>query len=359
MSLVDWLEYELLGNALPAWATAVCVLIVAWLALSMARRLLQGRLAALAGRHEIAPLRIAERTAARTRGWFLFLVALLIGSRFLLLPPAIDSALAHAATVGLLVQLGLWATAAFNAGLRARQARQVAVDPSTSAAMDVLGFIVRAAVWSFVFLLALENLGVDITALIAGLGIGGVAVALATQNILGDLFASLSIMLDKPFVGGDFLDVNGYLGSVEKIGIKSTRLRSLSGEQLVLSNNDLLNSRIRNFGRMFERRVVFSINVPYQTPSEKLRKIPAILREAVEAHEKVRFDRAHFQKYGEFALTFEVVYYVTSADFNLYMDIQQDINLLIHERFGHEQIEFAYPTQRLYVAQAEAPPRTA
>src|SRR5690606_40625959 len=135
---------------------------------------------------------------------------------------------------------------------------------------------------------------------------GGIAVALAVQNILGDLFASLSILLDKPFVGGDFLDVNGYLGSVEKIGIKTTRLRSISGEQLILSNNDLLSSRIRNYGRMFERRVVFSVSVTYETPPDKLRKIPVILREAVEQHDKVRFDRAHFQKFGDFALIFEV-----------------------------------------------------
>jgi len=198
----------------------------------------------------------------------------------------------------------------------------------------------------------LDNLGVDITALVAGLGIGGIAVALAAQNVLGDLFASLSIVLDKPFVVGDFLNVDDFLGSVEHVGLKTTRLRSLSGEQLVFSNNDLLNSRIRNYGRMFERRVVFSLGVTYETPPEKLRGIPTIIREAVEAKDKVRFDRAHFQKYGDFALVFEVVYYVLSSDYTLCMDIQQSVNLRIYERFAEEGIEFAYPTQKLYVTEA-------
>jgi small-conductance mechanosensitive channel len=194
----------------------------------------------------------------------------------------------------------------------------------------------------------LDNQEIEITPLIAGLGIGGVAVALATQNILGDLFASLSIVLDKPFVIGDFLSIDEFLGSVEKVGVKTTRVRSLSGEQLIFSNNDLLNSRIRNFGRMFERRVVFTVGVTYETPAEKLRRIPTIIRDAVEGHEKVRFDRAHFHKYGDSALIFETVYYVLSPDYNRYMDIQQDVNLTIFERFAEGEIDFAYPTQTIH-----------
>lgn len=350
MNLPVWLDYPVFGNTLLEWGTAVAVFVVAWLVLGIARRLTQKRLLVLAERHTLTALRIASHVAGRTKSWFLFLVALFLGSRFLELPPNPDWLLTTAARVGLLLQLGLWATAGFTTGMSLRRERQVAVDPSTVAAMDVLGFVVQAAVWSVILLLALENVGFDITALIAGLGIGGIAVALATQNILGDLFASLSIMLDKPFVVGDFLSVNEYSGSVEKVGIKTTRLRSLSGEQLVFSNTDLLNSRIRNYGRMFERRVVFTLSVTYDTPPEKLRDVPDIVRKAIEAQEKVRFDRAHFQQYGDFALVFEVVYYVESADYNLYMDIQQNINLIIYERFAEEKIEFAYPTQTLYMA---------
>src|SRR5690606_5466649 len=256
--------------------------------------------------------------------------------------------------VGLLLQIGLWATAALDVALRMRRDQQLQEHPDAVAAMDVLGFVVRLVVWTVVILVILDNLGVKVTALIAGLGIGGVAVALATQNILGDLFASLSIVLDKPFVVGDFLSIVEYSGSVEKVGIKTTRVRSLSGEQLIFSNNDLLNSRIRNFGRMFQRRVVFTIGVIYETPAEKLRRIPGIIREALEAQEKVRFDRSHFQKYGDYALVFETVYYVLSPDYNYYMDVQQTVNLIIFERFVEEEIRFAYPAQTIHFADGAA-----
>jgi len=168
--------------------------------------------------------------------------------------------------------------------------------------------------------------------------------------VLGDLFASISIVLDKPFVIGDFIIVGDMLGTVEHIGIKTTRVRSLFGEQLIFSNNDLLNSRIRNYKRMDERRIVFSIGVVYQTPYEKLSAIPGMVREIVEAQEQTRFDRAHFSKFGDFALIYEIVYYVKIPDYNAYMDIQEAINLEIYRKFQEQGIEFAYPTQTVFVA---------
>jgi small-conductance mechanosensitive channel len=219
--------------------------------------------------------------------------------------------------------------------------------------LKVLSVALRLALWSVIVLLALQNLGVDVTALVATLGVGGVAVALAAQGILGDVFASIFMVIDKPFVLGDFLIVGDFLGSVEDIGMRTTRIRSLSGEQLIFSNNDLLRTRIRNYGRMYERRVVFSLGVTYQTPRTKLEAIPGIIREAIEAQDKTRFDRAHFQKYGDFALVFESVYYVLEPDYTLYMDIQQAINLRVHRRFEEEGIEFAYPTQTLFVARTD------
>lgn len=352
MNPIDWLDYELLGNSALAWATAFAVVVGAWLILGIVRRIVRKRLQTLVERRQGTPLKVAEHVAGRTKGWFLFLLALFLGSRFVALPAAVDDVLVKAITIGSLLQMGFWASAAFTLILQLRRDRQAAVDPDAVAAIDILGFVVHVAVWSLVLLLAMDNLGYEITALLAGLGVGGIAVALATQNILGDLFASLSIVLDKPFVVGDFLVVGDLLGTVEKVGIKTTRLRSLSGEQLVFSNNDLLNSRIRNYGRMYERRVLFALGVTYQTPADKLKRIPAIVREAIEMHEKVRFDRAHFQKYGDFALIFEIVYYVLSPDFNLYMDIHQAVNLFIYERFAEEEIEFAYPTQTLYFTPA-------
>jgi small-conductance mechanosensitive channel len=205
------------------------------------------------------------------------------------------------------------------------------------------------SVWAIIFLLALDNLGVNITALVAGLGVGGIAVALAAQNIIGDLFASLSIVLDRPFVPGDFLAIDEFYGDVEKVGLKTTRMRSLSGEQIVFSNNDLLNSRIRNYGQMVERRIVFSVGVVYQTPHEKLQQIPSIIEDIIVKQELARFDRAHFKQYGDYSLNFEMVYYVESSDYRLFMDIQQAVNLEIFRRFAEEGIEFAYPTQTLFV----------
>jgi small-conductance mechanosensitive channel len=209
---------------------------------------------------------------------------------------------------------------------------------------------VSVVVWSIVLLVVLDNLGVKVTTLLAGLGVGGIAVALALQNVLGDVFASLSIILDKPFVIGDYITIGEHQGTVQAIGLKSTRMRSLSGEELIFSNNDLLASRIRNYGRMTERRAVFTIGVTYETPRAKLDKIPGILREAVEAQQKVRFDRSHFKQYGDSAIVFETAYFVLAPEYPVYMDIQQAINFRIHERFEEEGIQFAYPTQTIHLA---------
>jgi small-conductance mechanosensitive channel len=356
MNPIEWLDYEIRGNSLLALGGGITAAVVTWIALGVARRILQNRMSTLVETRNVRALRIAEHAVSQTRSWFLLLIAVVIGSRLLVLTPAASALFMTVIKIALLVQIGLWATAAMTESLRLRRERERAERPEAIAAMDMLGFVVRLVVWTLVLLMVLQNLGVNITALIAGLGVGGVAVALATQNILGDLFASLSIVLDKPFVVGDFLAVGDCVGSVERVGLKTTRVRSLSGEQLIFSNNDLLNSRIRNFGRMFERRVVFSIGVTYETPAEKLKRIPLIIREALEAQHKVRFDRAHFQKYGDYALIFEVVYYVLSSDYSLHMDIQQAVNLVLFERFADEGIQFAYPTQVVYLAGAGIEP---
>jgi small-conductance mechanosensitive channel len=349
MNPFDWLDRDILGNTLLAWSTAFGVFLVAWLVLGVAVRIFRGRLRVLAESAEYTSIRIAQHAVSQTKAWFLFIIALFAGSRSLQLMPLTQTVLTSVTTVAFLVQAGLWANAALGRFLKLRREQKLEEDPDAVAVMDLLGFVLRVAVWSVVLLVTLDNLGVNITTLVAGLGVGGIAVALAAQNILGDLFASLSIVLDKPFVVGDFLIIGEFLGSVEKVGLKTTRVRSLSGEQLIFSNNDLLSSRIRNYGRMYERRVVFSLGVTYQTPADKLRMIPGIIREAIEAQDDVRFDRAHFQKYGDFALIFEAVYYVLSPDYNVYMDIQQAINLTVYERFAEQDIEFAYPTQTLYV----------
>ena len=215
--------------------------------------------------------------------------------------------------------------------------------------MRLIGLLLLLLIWSIVLLLGLENLGVDITGLAAGLGIGGIAVALAAQNILGDLFAAFSIYIDQPFVLGDYLSVGSFSGTVESIGMKTTRLRSLTGEQLIFSNSDLVDSRIQNFGRLVERRVAFTVGVTYDTPTAKVEEIPTMIREVVESQEHARFDRSHFKEFGDSALIVETVYYVLQPAYQYKMDIQQAINLELMRRFESEGIEFAFQTQTIFL----------
>lgn len=231
--------------------------------------------------------------------------------------------------------------------------RRLEEDPTTASMIKNMTVIVRFGIWSVAVLFVLSNLGINVTAFVAGLGISGVAVALAAHAILGDAFSSFAIFMDKPFQVGDFIIVGDLLGTVEHVGFKTTRIRSLGGEQLVFSNSDLTSSRIKNYKRMQERRIVFSVGVIYQTPVAKVKAIPGMLKQIVEEFKNARFDRAHFQTYGDFALIYEIVYYVLRPDYNTYMDVQQSINFRIYEEFGKAKIEFAYPTQQLYVTKTE------
>jgi len=347
------LDSAFLGNPFQTWIYASGTALFVFLGLRLTFFLVVSRAGRLASRTRTGWDDIIIASLRNTKSLVLLVVSVFLGSLALTLPPRLHTVLSSMAAMAVFVQVGLWLNTGITEWIiRYREAR-ADEDASAVMSMNVLAILGRLVLWSLVVLLSLDNVGVDVTALVAGLGIGGVAVALAAQNILGDLFASVSIVIDKPFILGDFLAVGDHLGSVEQIGMKTTRLRSLSGEQLVFSNADLLNSRVRNYGRMFERRVPFKIGVTYQTPRETLEKIPQILREAVESlgEEKVRFDRSHFQGYGDFALTFETVYYVLSPDYNVYMDCQQAINLRIHQRFEEEGIEFAYPTQTVILAQ--------
>lgn len=212
----------------------------------------------------------------------------------------------------------------------------------------ITGFI-SIIVWGLSIIFLLDNLGFKVSTIVAGLGIGGIAVALAAQAILGDLFSYFVIFFDRPFQIGDFIVVDDKVGAVEYIGIKTTRIRSLSGEELVFSNKDLTDSRIHNFKKMERRRVLFSLGVTYQTSLEKVREIPALVKAIIESQQDVTFDRAHFNAFGNSSLDFEIVYYVFGADYNKYMDIQQAINLKIYEEFDKRSIAFAYPTQTIYM----------
>lgn len=351
---MELLNTSFYDNTLSTWLIALLVAVVTAVVLRILKALGGRHIARLAARTETTWDDALVELLRHTKWLFLLIVALFAGSLLLALPVRVRGIANAVAAVALIVQAGIWLNAVILFWLEGYRQRKLKEDPASVTTMSAVSFVGRLVLWLVILLLVLDNLGVNVTALVAGLGVGGIAVALAVQNILGDLFASLSIILDKPFTVGDFLIIDDCMGSVEHIGLKTTRIRSLSGEQLVLSNADLLGSRIRNYGRMFERRVVFNLGVTYQTPREKLIKIPTIIREAVEAQASTRFDRSHFKEYGDFSLNFETVYYVLVPDYNTYMDIQQAINLRTHERFEEEAIEFAYPTQTLHLVREGA-----
>ena len=228
----------------------------------------------------------------------------------------------------------------YGVGKACRRARPD--DPFAETVAVNITNVLRWALWALALVFVLDNLGINISTLLAGLGIGGIAVAIASQAVLADLFSALSIFVDKPFEVGDFIVVENFMGTVEYVGLKTTRLGSLDGEQLILANSDLTKSRIRNYKRMKTRRVVFKIGVVYETPTEKLRRVPQLVKNIFSPLKNIKLDRVHFLSLGDFSLIHEVVYYVLSADYNLYMDRQQEINLALKDAFEKEGIEWAH-----------------
>lgn len=347
-------EATYMGNTVWQLAVAAGVAAAVFLVLLLFRRAVRSRYRKLAATPETEFLELPLKVASSTTVLTVLLTSLFIGSQWLNLPLTATKAILSVFTIAIFWQVGLWATIAVLALLERK--RRVA-DPAAASSMGIIGFLARATIWSFVLLLTLDNLGIEIKPLLAGLGIGGIAVALAAQNILGDLFASLSITLDRPFVVGDSLQVDEFNGTVEYIGVKSTRLRSLSGEQIIMPNANLLSSRVRNNSRMNQRRVVINISVDQQTPVAKLQELPGKLRELIESHQPIKFDRAHFTKIGASSFDFEAVYIVLTPDYARHMDILQDINLRFVEWLNKERIMLATP-QRVYYVESQAGART-
>ena len=285
----------------------------------------------------------------KTRTLLIGLVVLWAAARPLDLPAEAETVLEGVLVIGLHLQFGFWGMGVINYLVARWKREQLEDDPGAATAVGAVGFIARLGLWAVLALTALGTLGVEVTAFVASLGIGGIAVALALQNVLGDLFGSMSIVFDKPFVIGDFIQVGDMSGTVEYVGLKTTRVKSLSGEQLIFSNSDLLGSRIRNYGRMNERRVSFQIGVVYDTPPDTVRRIPEMIQAAVEGCDNARFDRSHFKSFGASSLDFETVYYMSVPDYASFMDTQQSINLELYEGFAREGIEFAFPTQTVHL----------
>ncbi len=346
---MEFLQFRLGDVPVIDYLGILCVAVLVTFVVMLVRRIVLRRLTGLALKSETLLDDFALRLIQRISPLLVFLTALALGLRAPPIPEALVQPLRLVIIGALFIQAGLWGEAVIRLVVTRSVALADAGSTGSSPAQRAVFFVGRWMLWSLILVLLLENAGLDLSALIAGLGIGGIAIALAVQNILGDLFCYAAIILDRPFEIGDFLVVGDQRGTVEKIGIRTTRVRSLDGEQLVFSNNDLVSSRVRNFKRMQERRILFQIGVTYETGPEKLRRIPGFIRDIIEEIPETRFDRAHFAGFGDFSLNFEIVYFVLNSDYNRFMDIQQAINLALCERFDDEGIEFAYPTQTMYL----------
>lgn len=284
----------------------------------------------------------------QTKLFFLLILSIYIGTIWLTLPDKVSLYLRTIVIFAIWIQVGIWANELIANYINLKSNQTENGEDRTT--MNALKTILKIVLWSIIFILLVDNIpGVEITALITGLGIGGIAIGLAVQNVLGDLFSSLSISLDKPFVIGDFIQVDNFYGTVEKIGLKSTRIRSLSGEELIFSNTDLLNSRVHNFKRLERRRVSITLGVLYQTSPEQLRQIPEMVKEVFTDRDHVTLDRVHLASFGDFSINFELIYWVESDDYIIHMDEKEKILLAIFDKFIENGVEFAYPTQSIFI----------
>lgn len=345
---------RLLDNSLRDWLFAAMAFGITFTVLPLIKSYLSRLARSVSATHKLVAVELLLRLLAHTSRLFVLVAALNLAERFLTFDSYVHRLLGTLIIIGVWYQIGRWAMVAIDFSIERQQTRRGEQDAGFASSLTVLKFIARAIIWSLAFLLALDNLGVNITTLVAGLGVGGIAVALAVQTILGDLLASLSITLDKPFAVGDSLAIGDAQGRVEHIGIKSTRLRSVTGEQIILANADILKSRVRNYGRMQERRSTLNIGVTYETPRLKLERIVAIVEAAIRAEPDVRLERCHFKEFGPSSLNFEAVFFVLNPDYTLMMNAQQAISFRILESFEKEGIEFAYPTQRVLVEELNA-----
>jgi len=353
---MEWLNaHTFLRVPARDWAAAALTVIVAYVLLSSVLHLICNRFDARARRTGYRFDILVTAVLRDTHPLFIALAALLAGSYFIDLPTRIANKLDHIWFVIIGFQIALWLNRGVKLWARDRLSTQTHATRNP-VITSMTAWVLRFALWSMLLLAILANVGVNITAFVASLGVGGVAVALAVQSILSDLFASLAIGLDKPFEIGDFIVFESIAGTVQHVGLKTTRIRSLSGEEIVASNTALLKSTIHNYKRMSERRIVFTFGVTYDARAAQLQKIPDIVRRAVEAAGNTRFDRAHFKEFGENALNFEVVYFVTDPDFNLYMDIQQRINLTILEGLENLGTSFALPTRTIQLVRRDGEP---
>ena len=333
------------GASVKQWLLAGVVLAVVYLALSVLRRVLARRLEAIAARTSTDWDDLAAEIVRRTRPYFLAAIAIYAATRVMAPPREIARILGAAAVIVVLLQAGVWGNGIIGFGAEHYIKSRSAADSGTRTTIRAVGYAARFVLWGLLVVTALQNFGINVTALVTGLGIGGIAIALAVQNILGDLFAALAIVLDKPFVVGDSVQVDTVSGTIEHVGLKTTRIRSVNGEQVIIANADLLKSRIRNHERMLHRRVFFNLDVAFDTPADRLERIPVIVREVIGKYPLARFDRCHLLALTESALRFEVVFHVLDPDHAKYADIHHAVNVELLRRLAAEQVSLGLPAR--------------
>ncbi|MCS3835608.1 small-conductance mechanosensitive channel [Pseudomonas sp. JAI111] len=344
-------EYLFLGITLANWVLAFSATTLSFILARSAIVFVLKRSRAKASNSEAHLTQIMVEVLSGTSNTLLLLGSILIGVGFLDLPERWLGRVSSLWFVVVALQAGLWANRAIALALSHYFLRHSASDTFQGSALATLSLWgAKVFLWMVVLLAMLSNVGVNITAFVASLGVGGIAIALAVQNILGDVFASLSIAVDKPFEVGDFIVVGSMSGTVEHVGLKTTRIRSLSGEQIVMANAEMIGSTIQNYKRLQERRIVFEIGLTYDCSTEQVKQVPKKIEQIIRGQEKARFDRSHFKSFGESALEFETVYIVLDPSYNVYMDVQQTINFELMEAFAALNVNFAFPSRTVYVA---------
>lgn len=355
LDFIEILNYTFWNNSVKEYLIALGVFVLSIIVLKLFKHVIVKKLKILMDhtRMEFDDLII---NVIDSLGWPLYLLlALYLGCQLIQLPELLDKAIYYLFLISVVYYLVKGFQRIINYVFerlikREEEKQGKEFDPSV---IRLLNKIAKIVLWLVAIIIILQNLGYNISTLVAGLGIGGIAIAFALQNILGDIFSSFSIYLDKPFQVGDFIIVGNDMGVVKKIGIKSTRIQTLQGEELVVSNKELTETRVHNYKKMEKRRIVFTFGVLYETPTEKIKKIPALIKDIINKVDLVEIDRVHFKAFGDFSLNFEAVYYLNSSDYNQYMDTQQEINLAVKEQFAKEGIIFAYPTQTVFVNKTE------
>lgn len=352
MSFLDFVYY---GNSIQKYLVALAIALATFTVVILVRWIAVRRLRRWAERTTTDLDDVAIDAVRRTRRWIVMLLSLYAGSLYLVVEQDLSDVTKTAAIALVALQVGLWSSGAIYFWYeRYRLHREAQENVAGLGVVSMLALLARVFVWAAVVMLVLDNLGIDMTTLFAGLGIGGLAIALAVKNVLSDLLSSFSIMLDKPFEVGDFIVVDDYSGTVEHIGIRSTQLRAFNGEQIVFGNDNLLSSRIRNYGRMEERRAVFRVRIHYGTDADRLERIPETVSELVSAREGIRLDRCHLRDLGESAVELEVSYWVESPEFALYMDHQQALNLAILRAFSRDSVDIGLPARTVHLEGAPA-----